>query len=107
MQQPDAIVNEGPVNNVEARASIVREIALELVGPDNEIDIPLINETLSAESPLQRYKVGVLYPRNQQDLEDEAVPASIGETEKTEGVCLTDGAEKQIKEMQARGAFRY
>lgn len=97
----------------EARNELTNIIRLELVGPDNdkEKDNPaLLNEVLSVERPLQRYKAGILYPKpenadDSEDLEKDAatvdLPKPEEKAEEAEKI-LTKKAEESIKAIQSR-----
>ena len=78
--QPNSALIEAEVlkSHSEIRDELTSTLRLELVGPDNQIDSQdLINESLSLERPLQRYKLGILYPKardtnESQDIEKDA-----------------------------------
>lgn len=112
--QPDPVVEheEEPASYAEAREKLIDMIRWELVGPDNNTDNEALkHETLSVEAPLQRYKIGVLYPKprdasESEELEKDAasnteLPQDIEETSK----ALGKKAEESITKMSKRKIY--
>ncbi len=98
-----------PSNYAEARDSLVKTIRLELVGPDNSTDgEDLVRETILSESPLQRYKIGVLYPKTTggqeaEELEKEAAStAELPQENEEASKALSKNAEEALEKIQAR-----
>lgn len=103
---------EEPASYAEAREKLIQTIRLELVGPDNGVDsADFINEILSTEAPLQRYKVGILYPKPEtsqdaEELEETAsstaeMPQDMEDASKVMG----KDAEKSLSKISQRQSY--
>jgi hypothetical protein len=112
--QPDPVIEheEEPTSYAEAREKLIDIIRWELVGPDNNTDNEaLIYETLNIEAPLQRYKIGVLYPKPRDASEFEQLEKDTAsntelpqDTEETSKV-LGKKAEESIVKMSRRKIY--
>lgn len=91
------------------RDDLTSIIRWELVGPDNNCDGPeKLSEVLSVERPMQRYKVGVLYPKPQSSDDSEVIERDaatidlpIPEDKEAEKI-ISKNAEADIENIQAR-----
>lgn len=112
--QPNPAVEkeEEPTSYAEAREKLIDLIRWELVGPDNNTDNEaLIHETLNIEAPLQRYKIGVLYPKprdasESEELEKDAASSTElpQDTEESSKV-LGKKAEESIAKISKRKVY--
>lgn len=98
-----------PTSYPEARERLVGTVRLELVGPDNSVDgEALIHEELTHESPLQKYKAGVLYPKTKdsqetEDLEkDAASTAELPQGSEESSKLMSKSAEESLEEILSR-----
>lgn len=101
-----------PRSYAEARDYLLSDIRRELLGPDNSMDEPtLLSETLRGESPLQKYKVGILYPKAEDRQDAEGIEkSSISTTELPQNPdevaeaskVITKTAEEALEKIQTR-----
>lgn len=86
--------NEIKKQMISARSEYIASIKAELLGPGSEISIPDKEHELISSSPLTRYSMGILYPREALGYQDNDevldIQASNDETENGENIKNDD-----------------
>ena len=89
---------------IEARNEYVELIKAELLGPGSEFSVPDKEHELISANPTSRYSVGILFPQENQNGQDddETIPVS----EELETICAENEGEDVSREDEMRQKHR-